>query len=69
MTISSKGICTFIDGKPQDFTPLNEWLNNRETFDKIKQLNFFKNFVEWKTIKIWRKTYVLNRKKFALEKL
>ena len=56
-TISVKGLCHFKDGRPIEFTDLNKWLKERETYYKIKKLNFFENFRKWKTIKLWRKSY------------
>lgn len=52
-----------------DFVKLEDWLKQREIYDKIKQLNFFRNFFAWKTVKLWQKCYLGTKRKFAQEKL
>lgn len=56
-TISVKGICRFVNDNPVDFIGLQEWIQERETYDKIMNLSFFANFRKWKTLKIWSKNY------------
>mgnify|MGYP001297544566 FL=1 len=62
-TISFKGLCHYINGKPCEFISLAYWLKERETYDKIKSLSFFVNFRRWKTLKMWRRN--LNKLKTA----
>jgi hypothetical protein len=44
-------------------------VKERETYDKIRNLGFFANFLKWKTIKLWRKSYKSFKKKFAIKSL
>ena len=69
MTISINGICTYENNKPVDFVELDDWLKQREIYDKLRKINFFKNFFQWKTIKIWQKRYLTVKRKFAQEQL
>ena len=55
-TMSKKGLCLYIENNPKDFQGLNNWLEERSTFDRIKSLNFFRQFRKWKTLKMWNKT-------------
>lgn len=34
---------------------LHAWLEERNSFDRIKSLNFFRQFRKWKTLKMWHK--------------
>ena len=68
-TISIKGLCRFKEGRPVEFIGLNEWLKERETYDKIRNLGFFADFLKWKTVKLWRKSYKSFKKKVAMKNL
>lgn len=54
-TISKKGLCSYADNSPKEFQSLHNWLEERASFDRIKALNFFKQFRKWKTLKMWNK--------------
>ena len=62
--MSKKGLCYYIENNPKDFQGLNNWLEERSTFDRIKSLNFFKQFRKWKTLKMWNK--IILREKIAI---
>lgn len=68
-TISINGLCRFKDGRPIEFIGLTEWLKERETYDKIRNLGFFQNFLKWKTVKLWKKSYKSFKKKVAMKSL
>lgn len=68
-TISIKGVCHFKNGRPVEFIGLGEWIKERETYDKIKNLSFFANFRKWKTLKIWSKNYKSFKQKVAKKSL
>ena len=55
-TISNKGLCHFKEGQPIEFIPLLEWMKERETYYKIKNLEFFTKFRKWKTVIMWRRS-------------
>lgn len=54
-TISRKGLCHYLDGRPIEFVHLNVWLAERNTYDQIKALKFFTKFRKWKTLKMWKR--------------
>lgn len=58
-----------MDGRPSEFISLNDWVKERETYDKIRNLGFFANFLKWKTVKLWRKSYKSFKKKVAVKSL
>ncbi len=60
-TISRKGLCHYVGGKPVEFIQLAYWLKERETYDQIKSLQFFTKFRKWKTLKMWKKNVVRHR--------
>ncbi len=68
-TVSIKGLTRFVDGNPVEFIELNDWIKERDTYDKIRGLNFFNNFLEWKTIKLWRQSYQGYKKQNAIKSL
>lgn len=68
-TISAKGLSRYKDGRPVEFIGLNEWLKERETYDRIKGLGFFSDFLKWKTVKMWKRSYQSFKKKVAAKSL
>ena len=54
-TISKKGLCYYVDNNPKEFILLHNWLEERNSFDRIKSLNFFRQFRKWKILKMWHK--------------
>lgn len=60
-TISRKGLCHYVNGKPIEFIALKNWLEERKTYHQIKSLKFFTKFRKWKTLKMW-KTNVIKHK-------
>ncbi len=68
-TISLKGLTRYKEDKPVEFIGLTEWLKERETYDKIRNLGFFADFLKWKTVKLWRKSYKSFKKKVAMKSL
>jgi hypothetical protein len=57
-TLSSKGLTVYIDKKPKEFIKLAEWINERQRYNVIAEIPFFKNFKIWRIIKMWRKKYI-----------
>ena len=55
-TVSGKGFCHYKNNQPVEFIPLKDWLDERETFNKIQSLQFFQKFRKWKTLKKWKNT-------------
>ena len=41
-TLSSKGLTTYINEKPVEFHSLGQWLIERDSYNHIKELSFFK---------------------------
>ena len=73
-TLSKKGITTYVDDEPVEFISLNDWLAEKNNFNKIKnpsveegtgkvrKMTFFKRFDRWKVIRMWRKK-ICNKKR------
>ena len=57
-TLSSKGLTVYIDKKPREFIKLAEWMNERQRYDVIAEIPFFKNFKIWRIITMWRKNFI-----------
>lgn len=68
-TISKKGLCFYIDNAPKEFQQLNDWLEERSSFDRIKSLNFFRQFRKWKTLKMWNKIIMKEKLFYISEQL
>ena len=54
-TLSSKGLTKYENNVPFEFSRLSDWMKERDQFNAIKQLSFFKKFRLWKTLKKWIK--------------
>lgn len=52
-TLSSKGVTRYEKSTPIEFLTLGEWLKERDQFNAIKNLSFFRKFRKWKTLKKW----------------
>ena len=65
-TLSSKGLTVYIDKKPKEFIKLAEWINERQKYNVIAEIPFFKNFKIWRIIKMWRKN-IFKQKKIAYQ--
>ncbi len=50
-TLSSKGVTRYDNNVPIEFVHLGDWLKERDQFNSIKGLSFFKKFRKWKTLK------------------
>ena len=66
-TLSSKGLTVYIDKKPREFIKLAEWMNERQRYDVIAEIPFFKNFKIWRIITMWRKN-IFKQKKNSIPK-
>jgi len=62
-TLSKKGITSYVDGKLEDYEPLQDWILARSNFKIIRNYNFFLNFKRWKIIKKWHRNIVHKRRK------
>ena len=65
-TLSAKGLMVYVDKIPKEFIKLSEWIIEREGYNKISEIPFFKNFKIWRIIKIWRNN-IFKQKKIAYQ--
>lgn len=61
-TVSKKGFCQYLGGKPQAFLDIAEWAEEKALYLKIKALKFFYRFRRWKTLQMWRRTITKQRR-------
>ena len=61
-TVSKKGFCKYVGGKPQTFLEILEWAQEKDIYTKIKSLKFFYRFRRWKTLQMWRTTVTRQRR-------
>lgn len=61
-TVSRKGFCQYVGGKPQSFLEIKEWAQEKSLYTKIKALKFFHRFRRWKTLQMWRRTITRQRR-------
>lgn len=40
---------------PVEFISLGQWLIERDSYNHIKELSFFKQFKKWKFMRMWKK--------------
>ena len=55
-TISCKGLTVYENDSPVEFISLGQWLIERDSYNHIKELSFFKKFKWWKFLWMWKKT-------------
>jgi hypothetical protein len=55
-TFSCKGVSKFVNSKPTEFIPVEEWFDEVKAFNEICKYNFFILFRKWKCLKKWMKT-------------
>ena len=55
-TLSGKGLTYFENDNPIEFISLGQWLIERDSYNHIKDLPFFKKFKRWKFMRMWKKT-------------
>lgn len=61
-TLSKKGITTYINDEPVEYITLTDWLIERNFYQRISNLNFFKQFNKWKILRMWRRN-ILQKKR------
>jgi hypothetical protein len=55
-TLSGKGLTLYENDNPVEFISLGQWLIERDSYNHIKELSFFKKFKRWKFMRMWKKT-------------
>lgn len=65
-TLSAKGLTVYEDKQPKEFIKLSEWIIEREGYNYVANINFFKNFKIWRIIKKWRQN-IFKQKKIAYQ--
>jgi len=63
-TLSAKGLTHYIDKKPREFIKLSDWIIERQAYNYVSNIDFFKNFKTWRILKIWRKN-IFKQKRIA----
>jgi len=68
-TLSAKGITLYLKETPVEFISLGDWLIERDSFNHIKELPFFKKFKRWKFLRMWRKNILSHKRAKARRQL
>jgi hypothetical protein len=55
-TLSGKGLTLYETDIAVEFISLGQWLIERDSYNHIKELSFFKQFKKWKFMRMWKKT-------------
>ena len=53
--ISATGVVCILGGLHSDHTALLEWDRERRAYDRIRALGFFRNFINQRAFRTWRK--------------
>jgi len=61
-TLSSKGMTLYVNETPVEFITLGDWLIERDSYNHIKELSFFKKFKKWKLMRKWRKNILSHKR-------
>ena len=54
-TLSGKGLTLYEGDTPVEFLSLGQWLIERDSYNYIKDMSFFKQFKRWKFMRLWKK--------------
>jgi hypothetical protein len=68
-TLSGKGLTTYEGDKPTEFHSLGQWLIERDSYNHIKDLSFFKQFKTWKFMRSWKRNIKSKNKLTAINSL
>ncbi len=68
-TLSGKGLTLYENDVPVEFISLGQWLIERDSYNHIKELSFFKQFKKWKFMRMWKKTIKHNNRMKAKNSL
>ena len=68
-TLSGKGLTTYSGDKPEEFHSLGQWLIERDSYNHIKDLSFFKQFKTWKFMRMWKKNIKQKNRLTAINSL
>ena len=68
-TLSGKGLSVHEGDHLTEFISLAQWLINRDSYNHIKELKFFKKFKKWKFMRVWKETIKQEARKKASTKL
>jgi dynein heavy chain len=68
-TLSGKGLSVHEGDHLTEFISLAQWLINRDSYNHIKELKFFKKLRKWKFMRIWKDTIKQEARKKASTKL
>ena len=61
-TLSAKGLTLYLKETPVEFLTLGDWLIERDSYNHIKELSFFKKFKRWKFLRMWRKNILSHKR-------
>ena len=61
-TLSAKGLTVYVEKKPKEFIKLSEWIIERQAYNKVSEISFFKNFKIWRILKLWRQNIFRKKK-------
>ncbi|MES1902804.1 MAG: Dynein heavy chain 6, axonemal [Paramarteilia canceri] len=62
LTISSEGVLNYRKGVGDEFTPLNYWIENFRTYNKLREIPFVTNYLKYKVFNVWKK-FIIKVKK------
>ena len=68
-TLSSKGITTYLNNEPVEFITLNDWLADKDNYNRIRKKTFFQKFDRWKILRLWKIKINVNKRKSVSKKL
>ncbi len=61
-TLSAKGLTVYVEKKPKEFIKLSEWIIEKQAYNYVSEINFFKNFKIWRILKLWRQNIFRKKK-------
>ena len=61
-TLSAKGLTVYVEKKPKEFIKLSEWIIERQAYNFVSDISFFKNFKIWRILKLWRQNIFRKKK-------
>lgn len=54
LTLSSRGVTHYRDGRGVDFLSLQQWKRDQELYTRLASVRFFRDYEKWRMVAMWK---------------
>ncbi|KAL8274014.1 hypothetical protein Esti_002103 [Eimeria stiedai] len=69
LTLSSRGVIHYRDGRGVDFLSLQQWKRDQELYTRLASVRFFRDYEKWRMVAMWKAAMMELRFRTCAEKL